>query len=286
MLLSDAQQIVKGLNGTWHGKFGMVLCPAHADRNPSLSIAQGRKGPMFKCFAGCEFKDIMRALRLHKIEVGHTDPDRETPGGDSSYSLSVVERIWQSAKPLAGTLGQRYLIARALGMDHGRLRFLPRCTFGPVKNPSRTGPAIIVPLHHEDRLVGVQRIFLDPDDRQHYRRFKPVLCSERRAAMQLTPSGSTLALTEGAEDAIAYTRKHRIPAWGLPGIEWLAHTAIPDGVDELIIAFDRGSAASSAFDKHADRLRTEGRTLRFDPPPAPSKDWNAELLRSLNEASH
>jgi putative DNA primase/helicase len=106
MLLTDAQQIVKEMKGTWHGKFGMVLCPAHADRNPSLSIAQGRKGPMFKCHAGCEFKDIMRALRAHKIEVGTTEPDDTPAGNSASYSLSVVERIWQNARSLSGTLGQ------------------------------------------------------------------------------------------------------------------------------------------------------------------------------------
>lgn len=140
-----------------------------------------------------------------------------------------------------------------------------------------------MPLHFEDCLVGIQRIFLDPEDRQHYQRFKPVLCSERRAAMQLAPKGRVLALTEGAEDAIAYSRKYRIPAWGLPGIEWLAHTAIPADVEELIIAFDRGKPASAAFEKHAARLRIEGRAVHFDPPPAPSKDWNAELLRALHQ---
>jgi hypothetical protein len=285
MLLTNAEQIVKELGGTWHGKFGMVLCPAHADRNPSLSIAQGRKGPMFKCHAGCEFKDIMRALRAKKIEVGSTAPDEKAAANTPSYSLSVVERIWQSAKPLVGTLGQRYLIARGLGMDHARLRYIARCTFGPVKTPTITGPAIIVPMHLEDRLVGLQRIFLDADDRQHYKRFKPVLCSERRAAMQLSRAGRTLALTEGAEDALAYTRLHNIPAWGLPGIEWLAHTAIPDGVEDLIIAFDRGKPAQAAFDKYAPRLEKAGRSLLFDPPPAPSTDWNAKLLRQLHESA-
>ena len=101
--------------------------------------------------------------------------------------------------------------------------------------------------------------------------------------MQLSAAGSTLALTEGAEDALAYTRLHNIPAWGLPGIEWLAHTAIPDSVEDLIIAFDRGQAAQAAFDKYAPHLAMAGRSLRFDPPPAPSTDWNARLLRQLHE---
>jgi len=285
MLLDNAEKIVAQLKGKWHGSFGLVRCPAHADSTPSLSIAQGRKGPIFKCHAGCEFRDIMRALRAMKIEVGTTEVDESANGARPGYSLSIVEKIWSAAKPLAGTLGQRHLVARGLGMDHGRLRFSARATYGPVKNPERVGPAIIVPMHHEDRLVGVLRNFLDPADRQHFGCFKPVLCSEPRAAMQLVSAGPVLALTEGWEDAIAYTRLHKIPAWGLPGVEWLAHTAIPDMVEELVIAFDRGKAAQSAFDKHFGRLRNAVRHVRFDPPPAPTKDWNARLMQVLHEAA-
>lgn len=283
MLLDNAETIVAQLKGKWHGTFGLVKCPAHADSTPSLSIAQGRKGPIFKCHAGCAFRDIMRALRAMKIEVGSTELDERATGAKAGYSLSVVERIWDQAKPITGTLGQRHLVARGLGMDHARLRFNPQATYGPVKSPERIGPAILVPMHHEDRLVGILRNFLDPTDRQHFGCFKPVLCSEPRAAMQLAAAGPTLALTEGWEDAIAYTRLHKIPAWGLPGIEWLAHTAIPDMVEELIIAFDRGPAAKAAFDKHADRLTTRQRRARFDPPPAPTKDWNARLMQLLHD---
>jgi len=282
MQLNDAQEIVREMGGTWHGKYGMVLCPAHGDKNPSLSIAQGRIGPVFKCWAGCEFKDIMKALRTLKIDVVAKASDAADPAHSPAYSLSAVERIWQQTRPLAGTLGQRLLMARGLGTDHARLRFNSATTFGPIKAPTRKGPAIIVPMHHRDRLVGVQRVFLDPADRQHYGLFKPVLCSERRAAMQLAPAGRVLALTEGWEDAIAYRILHRIPAWGLPGVEWLANTEIPDGVEELIIAFDKGKAAQGAFDRHGPRLIAEGRQLRLHQPTA-SKDWSAELQRRLHE---
>lgn len=282
MKLDDAEEIVREMKGIWHGSYGMVLCPAHADKNPSLSVAQGRKGPMFKCWAGCDFKDIMAALRAQKIEVVGKPSDAADEARSPAYSLSAVERIMQHTRPLAGTLGQRLLIARGLGMDHPCLRFSAAASFGPVKTPRRKGPAILVPMHFEDRLVGVQRVFLDPADRQHHGLFKPVLCSEPRAAMQLAPAGRRLALTEGWEDAIAYRRLFGIPAWGLPGVEWLANTVIPDGVEEVIIAFDKGKAAASAFDRHAARLVTPSRTVRFD-PPVKAKDWNAELMRRLHE---
>ncbi len=40
-------------------------CPAHDDRNPSLSIATGDDGRcLVNCHAGCETKDVVSALGL------------------------------------------------------------------------------------------------------------------------------------------------------------------------------------------------------------------------------
>ena len=37
-------------------------CPAHEDKNPSLSVSQGRTRVLVKCHAGCSFQDISAAL--------------------------------------------------------------------------------------------------------------------------------------------------------------------------------------------------------------------------------
>src|SRR3546814_20948719 len=49
--------LVGALGGTWHGRTAMCLCPAHADRTPSLSIRQGDRGILVTCFAGCDRED-------------------------------------------------------------------------------------------------------------------------------------------------------------------------------------------------------------------------------------
>ena len=41
-----------------------ALCPTHADGTPSLCIAQGQKGAVLKCMAGCRTEDILDALGL------------------------------------------------------------------------------------------------------------------------------------------------------------------------------------------------------------------------------
>ena len=44
-------------------------CPAHEDRSPSLTIAEGTKGWLFKCWAGCDFTDILNAAGLDVRQV-------------------------------------------------------------------------------------------------------------------------------------------------------------------------------------------------------------------------
>jgi putative DNA primase/helicase len=51
--------------GKWQAK-----CPAHQDRNPSLSIREGRDGyVLLKCHAGCDLKDILEKLRLTVADI-------------------------------------------------------------------------------------------------------------------------------------------------------------------------------------------------------------------------
>ena len=46
-----------------HGDHYMARCPAHEDRTPSLSIAQGARGRvLLYCHAGCAYPDIVHAL--------------------------------------------------------------------------------------------------------------------------------------------------------------------------------------------------------------------------------
>ncbi len=43
----------------------LALCPAHEDREPSLSIGEGDDGrALIKCHAGCETEAVLRALGM------------------------------------------------------------------------------------------------------------------------------------------------------------------------------------------------------------------------------
>lgn len=59
-----AEAIANGLSATESGKGWLAHCPAHDDKNPSLSIDEGQDGkPLFFCRSGCEQGAIISALR-------------------------------------------------------------------------------------------------------------------------------------------------------------------------------------------------------------------------------
>lgn len=39
-------------------------CPSHSDKHPSLSIRQGERGTLLRCWAGCRTEDVLAALGL------------------------------------------------------------------------------------------------------------------------------------------------------------------------------------------------------------------------------
>jgi hypothetical protein len=60
LTIDDVLRVVDGKRG--QGPW-VARCPAHEDRNPSLSIRVATDGkPLWKCFAGCAQEDVTKAL--------------------------------------------------------------------------------------------------------------------------------------------------------------------------------------------------------------------------------
>jgi hypothetical protein len=58
-----ARELAAVLGGRKSPRGWVARCPAHDDREPSLSIVDGRNGrPIFHCFAGCDWRDVLDAL--------------------------------------------------------------------------------------------------------------------------------------------------------------------------------------------------------------------------------
>jgi len=62
----QATELISRLNGLRERGAGRwsAICPAHADKNPSLSVREGDRGLLVRCWAGCSLEEICAALCL------------------------------------------------------------------------------------------------------------------------------------------------------------------------------------------------------------------------------
>jgi hypothetical protein len=85
--MSEALQRVldrlSGVKGSGSGGYE-ALCPAHEDRTPSLSIAEGEDGRvLLNCFAGCSTEAVVERLGLEMHDLYEHRNGRRGEGGES-----------------------------------------------------------------------------------------------------------------------------------------------------------------------------------------------------------
>jgi hypothetical protein len=69
----------------------MTLCPAHADKGFSLSLRdKSRDHVIVNCLAGCDFRDIIKALHDRNIQL---------PSGRSNFKATAVKSNTGKARP-------------------------------------------------------------------------------------------------------------------------------------------------------------------------------------------
>ena len=269
---SDLIRLVAALGGTWSGTRAMCPCPAHADRTPSLSIRQGDRGILVKCFAGCDASDVLREIsRFAKI------PNTEIIG-DRSLAVRPepnVERLWSEGIDTSGTLAAAYLKRRGISESFTDLRFHPRCPKGP--NPLTTfPPALLVAVRGEAGVLAIQRIFLAPDATYTEKLMigRPANGAWRGRALE----GGCLAIAEGFETAARFTMRTGIPCWASLGASRLPLIRLPEGLTDLIIAEDDDREGAAAASRAVSAYAREGVAIRRMRPPRPSgmkgsNDW-------------
>lgn len=270
----DLIDLVGSLGGSWHGRTAMCLCPAHADREPSLSIRQGDRGILVTCFAGCSREDVLRELR--RIPISRRFAYTDTPTTVAGNAL----RLWDEALPVEGTLAERYLSGRILLPIPGDLRFHPRCPYR-TRPWTTYHPALLVAVREGRTLTAVQRIFLVPETARY--RMKLMLGRPLRGAWQCggTQEGR-LALAEGFETARAFTLLNAIPCWASLGARRLNQILLPEHVTTLVLAQDNDAEGRRAADLAEDAYARAGLVIERMPPPPRIKDWARVLELSTS----
>lgn len=268
-----ARTIVEALGGTWRGTRGECHCPAHDDHGPSLSVRLGKRAILFHCFAGCDTREVLAALRRHKLH--DTNPLAMPPDRAPADYSALARRLWKASIPIAGSPAAEYLAARGLdGPYPACLRYNPRTIVG-TGDRRRILPAMIAAVENDLGVVAVQRTCLDLANilRKPLPKSKIALGLLGKAAIRLAPAADELGLAEGIEDALSAIAWFGTPTWALGGVERLALIAIPERVKRIIVYGDHGPAAAAMLKKARPHLTANGRQLVVRLPERHA-DWN------------
>ena len=285
----NAETIAKPLGGRKAGAGWMVLCPAHRNLQPSLSIRDADDGRVLvHCFGGCDQQRVIATLQSRGLwtKSGPRLLTCPAPGAvtksqrdqDDAKRSEGALTIWQAAMPADGTLVETYLVFRGLHLP-------PPPTFrfhGGLKHPSGGAwPAIValVTNGRDDIPISIHRTFLarNGGGKAPVEPPKMMLGPCRGGAVRLAPLGGVLMVGEGIETCLAAMQATGHAAWAALSTSGLRSLELPDVVRDVIVLADGDDPGEAAAQDAALRWVREGRRVRIARPPR-GLDFNDVLL--------
>jgi putative DNA primase/helicase len=289
--MSRLERIVAACGGILldGGTRALIPGPNHSHKDRSVSLRLTEEGRiLIYCFSP---KDDWRDVRAALLRMGFLEPNVENaPTISGRRKVAVIQpetetrvararRIWEEGSVLAGTVGERYLLARAIPLELTRsaaLRFHPGMT---SLDDRLRRPALLAAITTEDGAVqGVQVTLLSKHGAA-----KAALPTPRRViglllggAVRLDDAtdADTLAVGEGVETMLSAADLFGAPAWAALSAHNLSLFEPPPWLRTLVVAVDNddaGRAAAAALKERA----AHGRAVAVRNPDAPHNDWNA-----------
>jgi len=268
----------------------MARCPAHDDRNPSLSVSVKEGKLLLHCFAGCPAEAVLSAVGLSWRDLWEGEawrflPSRPKPKlepeGPSPEDRERWESLWEAAKPSHPLLG-RYLKARGLSLEPPPSLRLARWKGEPVMVARVEGPGghFGAPAPQMN-LLGLHLTTLEPDGRGRREKRLAKGSRPKGGAIRLFPleAGKALALAEGIETALAVREATGWPVWATVAAGFMPGVALPPEAHEVVVCPDHDKAGLEAAKALARRLLREGRRVRMAVPPEEGEDWLDALKR-------
>jgi putative DNA primase/helicase len=269
------------------GRWWSCRCPAHDDRAPSLSIRDGDRGLIVKCFAGCDPRDVLAELRRRGLIGCERDYDRPArpasrsgdPADDAARRIALARRIWEGARDARASPVVAYLAGRGITIPvPPSLRWAPA-----LRDPDGTYAAAMVARIDsiDGELIGVSRTWLARDGAGiWWRRDRAMLGCAAGGAVRLAPAAKILMVGEGVETCLAAMTATMQPGWAALSTSGLVALALPPIVHQVVIVADHdvSGAGERAARTAAQRWLAEGRRVRIAMPPEPGTDFNDVLL--------
>jgi putative DNA primase/helicase len=266
-----AQHIGVALRGRRHGKGWLISCPCpnhgkgRGDRSPSLSVADGDNGRLLlRCFAGCEFVDILDELkRRGLVDETRYEPQepviRETLHQPNAEALA----IWRSSIPVHDTIAGEYLDRRGITLRPASLR----C--------HRDKPALIAGVQAPDgRIIAMQQTRLTDTGTKAGPQARMTLGALGAGAVRLGPVADVLGIAEGVETALSAMQLTGMTVWAALGAQRLHAVELPSTVKAVHVFSDNDGAGQEAARRAADVHTKLGREVYLRAPPGECNDYN------------
>ena len=298
-----ARDIAHALGGQKCAAGYLCRCPVpshgkgRGDITPSLLVTDGDKTALFKCFAGCDARDILAEVRARGISDRLSETSMGVRGVSGNLHETSCRRevsrqvdakpdhmpdteavaLWASAGPVAGTKAAAYLRARGITIDPPqslracRIMHMDRYPF----------PALIAAVQAPERqIIAIQKTLIDPrgDRKAQIRIPRQTMGALGWGAVRLAAATDSLGIAEGIEKALAAIQIFHVPCWASLGAARMHRVWIPDTVRTLHIFADNDDAGRAAAERTAHANRHRKVLLRF--PPDPHKDWDDLLERT------
>jgi putative DNA primase/helicase len=289
----SAESIARTLGGVRNGAGWLCRCPCpshgqgRGDRRPSLSVKDGDRVLLVRCFAGCTASEVLTELRRLGLleEAGRVIPEnfrsyQPRPAVPDHAPDPEALALWHKAAAVAGTLGEAYLAARGLRAAPPTLRFLECVNY----NAHLARPVMVAAVQAPDRrVIAVQLTFLDPRGNRKAQVAMPrkTIGALGWGTVRLARATDELGLAEGTESALAAMQLTNVPCWASLGAQRMHRVAVPDKIRCLHIFADNDDAGRSAAERTAHAHQGREVTIRFPPPEA--NDY-ADLLRERTSA--
>ena len=233
-----------------------------------------------------QFRDVEREARRF-LGQADQDPPVEAAGTRATDSSQAARRLFAMARPITGTLADRYL--RHRGITHRRgltsLRFHPRCTYWPDRHAAaETWPAMVAAVTDGNgTITGVQRTYLDPTGLSACNLGKAPIDTPRRAMGSLFGHGvrfglaeDVLAAGEGIETVLSIREvMPNLAAVAALSATNLAVLVLPPYLRRLYVLRDADPAGARAAAELAARASIAGiEAITLSPH---RKDFNEDL---------
>jgi hypothetical protein len=261
-----AEQLTRALGGRWHGQYGAARCPAHDDRNPSLSIRDGEAGALLlHCFTGCQYRDIRAALKFKlgdgAINVSRTAWAVPNPKSAAAANAELASRIWAQTVPIPESQAEAYLRQRRITCAlPDTLRFHPA-----LRHPTGEYLPVMAACVEkvDDDTCAIHRTYLDSQAPRKTDRLpaKAMLGSCRGGAVRLSEGRTGLVVCEGIETGLSLCdaiEGHAI--WAALSASGLVSLRLPDANrfgGTLLIACDgdpAGRKSGQALGERSARI--------------------------------